>query len=120
MWLSRAAFEALESAHQVERDHLQGEIAWLRAQLADATAHNRRMDRVDRHLPEREPRERVPDEPMPAKLQRVVALFGDTSARAMLESSITKARQAHESWDEIYERTVAELPPGMTARLGPP
>lgn len=137
MWVSRRAWDAMEDLRRAERYHLHEEIDWLRQQLADALIsadeaqerameavaaaqdHARRMERVDRRLPEA-PAQRasVKDEPMPEKVQRLLETFpADGSARGTLVSSIDKARREGLSWDTIHERVLAEMPPEIAQRL---
>lgn len=127
MWVSRAAFEALETAHHRETQALREEVAWLRDQLVDtltsldeAHEHLRRMDRVERNLPEQPRAPKPPDEPMPEKVQRVVMLFAEGSPRHALVSSIDKARQNGQTWDQVYDAMLGELPEGYAERLEGP
>jgi hypothetical protein len=120
MWISRVAFEGLLAAHQREVNGLRAEAAYLRQELREATAHNRRLERVDRALPELEPRRRpndVPDERPPAPVQRLIALYDSDHSRSAIMSSIRVARGLGDSWPTIEQKLKGDLPPYILRRL---
>lgn len=108
-WVSRPVWDALLSAHREEviarKSALgiqQQEIEFLRAALEKAQEHGRRMDRVDRKLPETAP---VPKkrEPMPEKLLEYILAWDTDETRKTLAKEAEDAYDRTGSWDQALK-----------------
>ena len=91
-WVSRAAYDAVVS----ERD-------WLRGQLAAATEHNRRMERVEAGRPEVPIPHRPTREPMPPDVRAAIDAWASEDTRNQLEADAYRRYERDQSWDRVRE-----------------
>jgi hypothetical protein len=111
-WIPRVAYDEVVRAKDALFDAKEEEIAWLRSQVKELQGHLRRMERVERELPELEPQPKPPPEEIPPGILRIVQLYDDQKVRADLVRSIREARNQTSplTWEQIQNAIRAQVP----------
>lgn len=81
------------------------ELRYLRDQLREREDHMRRMDRVDRRLPETVPEPAPTPEGIPEDMLRYITMWGDEVIQEQMASEMRQARKnGAVSWDMLREQ----------------
>jgi hypothetical protein len=109
----RAKYDAATALADREWTALTAQNGWLKEQLEAAYAHRRRMERVDRKLPEREPAPPTPPEAVPEHIEQLIGLYDSSPTREMLRGEVKQARRHGQSWAAIERELIGALPPEL-------
>lgn len=120
-YLPKVVWDYLASRQSQEVAAKDREIAWLRGELASAYAQQRRIERKQQRLPDREtrPHEPVPEvEKIPEDIMALANLFAPATGEIV--EGIRETRKDGTTWQEVKEGLVRSLPPALRAELEAP
>lgn len=101
-WVARSTADALVVANGALSAHLTSLLSerdYLRAQLAAALDHNRRIERVEAGRPELPVQIRQPREPMPVDIAEAIGAWESQETRDKLEADAYRSYEKHGTWD---------------------
>lgn len=97
MWISTSVWE-----------HVQAEVAFLRAELSRKHEHERRLERKELGLPELAPERKEPDLP-PIELVELIEGYADERTRSSLRAEVAQMRGQGQSWDVILNKLAEDV-----------
>lgn len=109
MIISDRAFDTLVQTHEREVKSLKEQIAWLQEQVGQQYAQQRTIERKEKNLPIREPKELPPVENIPEDIMELVNRYPE-QAREELIYNIKAARSEKVTWEQIKAGIKSRLP----------